>query len=127
MALLTCATLLFSPATAVAGPDDGKHVATQTHIDSPKTFWEDNSLHLKSHSADSNHELADTVTWVGKGWNQNGTNQYQFTVPEDPALAFVGKPGETYYMAPASVQGSLDPVWMGFGGSSGFGVRSGVR
>lgn len=115
VALLTCATLLFSPATAVAGPDDGKHVATQTHIDSPKAFWEGNALNLKSHSAQSNHDLADTVTWVGKGWNQNGTNQYQFTVPQDPALAFVGKPGETYYMAPASVQGSLDPVWMGFG------------
>lgn len=115
VALLTCATLLFSPATAVAGPDDGKHVATQTHIDSPKAFWEDDSLNLKSHSAESDHDLADTVTWVGKGWDQNGTNQYQFTVPEDPALSFLGKPGETYYMAPASVQGSLDPVWMGFG------------
>ena len=32
-ALLTCAALFASPATAVAGPDDGKHVATQTHID----------------------------------------------------------------------------------------------
>ncbi len=114
-ALLTCAALLASPATAVAGPDDGKHVATQTHIDSPKAFWEGNSLTLKSHSAESNHDLADTVTWVGKGWDQNGSNQYQFTVPEDPALSFLGKAGTTYYMAPARVQGSLDPVWMGFG------------
>lgn len=59
---------------------------------------------------------------MGKGWNQNGTNQYQFTVPQDPALAFVGKPGETYYMAPKSVQGSLDPVWMGFGADTGLPV-----
>ena len=124
VALLTCATLLFSPATAVAGPDDGKHVATQTHIDSPKAFWEDDSLNLKSHSAESDHDLADTVTWVGKGWDQNGTNQYQFTVPEDPALSFLGKPGETYYMAPASVQGSLDPVWMGFGADTELPVDS---
>ena len=124
VALLTCATLLFSPATAVAGPDDGKHVATQTHIDSPKAFWEDDSLNLKSHSAESDHDLADTVTWVGKGWDQNGTNQYQFTVPEDPALSFLGKPGETYYMTPASVQGSLDPVWMGFGADTELPVDS---
>ena len=94
-ALLTCTALLATPATDVAGPDDGKHVATQTHIDSPKAFWEDNALNLKSHSVQSNHDLADTATWVGKGWNQNGTNQYQFTVPQDPALAFVGKSGET--------------------------------
>ncbi len=115
IALITCAVLLASPATAVAGPDDGKHVATQTHIDSPKSFWENNSLTLKSHSADSDHDLKDTVTWVGKGWDQNGANQYQFTVPDDPALAFAGQAGKTYYMAPASVNGSLDPVWMGFG------------
>ena len=115
VALLTCAALLASPATAVAGPDDGKHVATQTHIDSPKSFWENNSLTLKSHSADSDHDLGDIVTWVGKGWDQNGANQYQFTVPDDPALAFAGQAGKTYYMAPASVNGSLDPVWMGFG------------
>lgn len=121
-ALLTCTALLATPATDVAGPDDGKHVATQTYIDSPKAFWEGNALNLKSHSVQSNHDLADTVTWVGKGWNQNGTNQYQFTVPQDPALAFVGKPGETYYMAPKSVQGSLDPVWMGFGADTGLPV-----
>lgn len=122
VALLTCAALLASPATAFAGPDDGKHVATQTHIDSPKSFWENNSLTLKSHSADSDHDLGDTVAWVGKGWDQNGTNQYQFTVPGDPALSFAGQAGKTYYMAPASVNGSLDPVWMGFGADTGLPV-----
>lgn len=115
VALLTCATLLFSPATAVAGPDDGKHVATQTHIDSPKAFWENDSLTLKSHAEGGDHDLGDTVAWVGKGWDQDGTNQYQFTVPDDPALSFIGEAGKTYYMAPHSVKGSLDPVWMGFG------------
>ena len=115
VALLTCATLLASPVPALAGPDDGKHVATQTHIDSPKSFWENNSLTLKSHSTDADHALDETVAWVGKGWGQNGKNQYQFTVPEDPALSFTGQAGKTYYMAPASVNGTLDPVWMGFG------------
>lgn len=47
--LATLSTLaLITPATAVAGPDDGKHIATNTHVDSPKSFWENNDFVLKS-------------------------------------------------------------------------------
>ena len=123
-ALLTCAALFASPATAVAGPDDGKHVATQTHIDSPKAFWENDSLTLKTHQPDTDSDLADTVAWVGKGWGNNDTPQYQFTVPEDPALSFAGTTGKTYYSAPATVNGNQNPIWIGFGADTELPVDS---
>ena len=31
---------------ALAGPDDGKFVATQRHVDSPKIFWQDGGFNL---------------------------------------------------------------------------------
>ncbi|WP_165242950.1 choice-of-anchor M domain-containing protein [Corynebacterium lizhenjunii] len=118
--LTTCA--LLSPAVAAAGPDDGKKVATGSHVDSPKAFWENGQLVLKSEyrlknhpEAGELHSLADTVAWVGKGWAKNGASQYQFTLPADGAFDFVGQPGQTFYNAPATVNGSHFPIWLGFG------------
>ncbi|OFS19078.1 choice-of-anchor M domain-containing protein [Corynebacterium sp. HMSC04H06] len=122
IALLLTPALL-SPATALAGPDDGKIVATQTHIDSPKTFWENDSFALKSEFHRKAHPLDQTVAWVGKGWAAgSGQQQYQFQLPEDDSFSFAGKPGDVVYNAPANPRGNHDPIWMGFGSDRGLPV-----
>ncbi|MDO5031485.1 choice-of-anchor M domain-containing protein [Corynebacterium sp.] len=117
LALLTTAAVL-SPATAYAGPDDGKRVVSQAHVDSPKTFWENNSFVLKTEYAEKATPLAENVAWVGKGWSSKGDAQYQFALPENGSMDFVGRPGEVYYSAPSLPSGSHDPIWLGFGADS---------
>ena len=105
LALLTTLSLL-TPGVALAGPDDGKAIATQSHVDSPKTFWEGDNFVLKSEHNSTTTPLPDTVAWIGKGWGRDGGNQYQFTLPADNSFDFIGKPGETYYAAPHNPTGS---------------------
>lgn len=116
VASLACAAMLaFGSTPAIAGPDDGRRVATRAHIDSPKTFWENGGFSLKSEDHGASYPLDDVVAWVGKGWGTNDQNQYQFQVPDNPRLAFLGTPGDTWYMAPANPWGNHDPIWWGFG------------
>lgn len=116
VASLACAAMLaFGTTPAIAGPDDGRRIATRAHVDSPKTFWENGGFSLKSEDHGESHPLDDVVAWVGKGWGTNNKNQYQFQVPDNPRLTFLGKPGDTWYMAPANPWGNHDPIWWGFG------------
>ncbi|HAT1251870.1 TPA: hypothetical protein JAK04_002303 [Corynebacterium striatum] len=123
LALLTTLSLL-TPGVALAGPDDGKAIATQSHVDSPKTFWEGDNFVLKSEHNSTTTPLPDTVAWIGKGWGRDGGNQYQFTLPADNSFDFIGKPGETYYAAPHNPTGSHDPIWLGFGADAGLPVKN---
>ncbi|MDY5785491.1 choice-of-anchor M domain-containing protein, partial [Corynebacterium sp.] len=109
---------LLAPTIAVAGPDDGKTVVTRSHVDSPKTFWdsERDSFDLRtSFGKDNIVAMPESVVWIGKGWNSRDVNQYQFTVPDDPNLSFLGAPGDVVYAAPANIMGSHEPIWLGFG------------
>lgn len=118
VAAAVTALFLLSPVTAVAGPDDGKAVVTRTHVDAPKTFWSGDTFRLKSsYEGDKVKDVEDTVVWVGKGWAWGGTgdNQYQFEVPADPALSFLGDPGDIVYAAPNNPNGGNEPIWLGFG------------
>ena len=123
LALLTTLSLL-TPGVALAGPDDGKAIVTQSHVDSPKTFWEGDNFVLKSEHNSTTTPLPDTVAWIGKGWGRDGGNQYQFTLPADNSFDFIGKPGETYYAAPHNPTGSHDPIWLGFGADAGLPVKN---
>ncbi|MFW9182226.1 choice-of-anchor M domain-containing protein [Corynebacterium striatum] len=122
LALLTTLSLL-TPGVALAGPDDGKAIATQTHVDSPKTFWDGDNFVLKSEHNSTTTALDETVAWIGKGWARGGHNQYQFTLPEDDSFSFIGKPGETYYTAPFNASDAHDPIWLGFGADAGLPVN----
>ena len=115
--LATLSTLaLITPATAVAGPDDGKHIATNTHVDSPKSFWENNDFVLKSEFGGQEPPIADTVAWVGKGYSAtDNSNQYLYTLPANGTQDYIGAPGTTYYTAPHQVSGNTSPIWLGFG------------
>lgn len=88
LALLT-AVALVSPAVAHAGPDDGRTVATAAHVDSPKTFWENDTFVLKSEFSGTTSPLDGTVAWVGKGYGSDGRNQYQFTLPDNGLFDFL--------------------------------------
>ncbi|SDS15303.1 choice-of-anchor M domain-containing protein [Corynebacterium timonense] len=112
------ALFLLTPVTAVAGPDDGKAIATRTHVDAPKTFWTGDAFTLKtSYGENTVKNVDETAIWTGKGWGLNSNSQYQFTVPDDPQFRFLGQPGDVLYAAPNITHGNNDPVWLGFGAS----------
>lgn len=111
---------------AAAGPDDGKIVTTKGHVDAPKAYWDEqngtfvlmNEANPYKTGADT-YELDKTVNWVGKGYStRDGKSQYTMTLGESPSLAFLGKPGQTLYMAPHLTYGNQDPIWAGLGAST---------
>ncbi|QCB27368.1 choice-of-anchor M domain-containing protein [Corynebacterium endometrii] len=120
LALLTTAALtasVLTPAVAHAGPDDGKVVGTQKHIDAPKAYWTGDNFTL---NALADTPLDDAVLWVGKGYNGGtGAQQYQYTLPDNDAFSDVGTPGQTYYAAPRNPGGNQDPIWWGYGADAG--------
>ena len=110
IALLTSLALI-SPAVAHAGPDDGKAVGTQAHIDAPKTYWTGDNFDLR---ALKETPLDKAVLWVGKGYNERGgQQQYQSVLPA--AMADVAEPGKTYYTAPRNPSSNHNPIWWGYG------------
>ncbi|WP_421083792.1 choice-of-anchor M domain-containing protein [Rothia nasimurium] len=122
LSALAIAALIGSSMPAIAGPDDGKIVGTQAHIDAPQTVWENNSFSLygKMPHGDKNDALVPfdkSVLWIGKGYSarESATNQYIFTVPDSPNARFLGEPGQQLYMAPSLPYGNHNPAWIGFG------------
>lgn len=120
-ASLALTPLFLATTPAQAGPDDGKMIATQNHIDTPKTFWENGNFKLYAEAPRdgkvSQLDPSQTALWVGKGWAQTPAQeqQYIFTVPDTPAASFLGKPGDQLYAAPSLPMGNHDPAWIGFG------------
>lgn len=104
-------TLITAPA-AQAGPDDGKALGTQKHIDAPKAYWSGDNFELQ---ALEDTQLDDAVLWVGKGSNLRGIPQYMFTLPEDNSLAHIGQPGQVFYNAPYNPGAPHHPIWWGYG------------
>lgn len=120
---LCSATVMYSP-PAFAGPDDGKTVATKGHVDAPKTFWENNNFVLRSERGSKGSELIDdSVIWIGKGWDENEKSKYQFSLPTDHTMDFIGQPGQTFYTAPDLMNGNHEPIWWGFGADSALPVQ----
>lgn len=112
---VACASTFVAP-LAYAGPDDGKTIATAAHVDAPKTYWENGNFAQKVEFQGQALDIDGTVgLWVGKGWNKFGDNQYQFQIPDEPALSFLGKTGDYIYAAPTNIDGSHAPIWWGFG------------
>ncbi len=112
---LAAFTAQLAPTYAASSPDDGAIVATRSHVDSPKTFWENGSFVLKSVIGSRVVPMQDTVNWVGKGYGKtHARQQYQFLMSSDPVLAPLREHGERWYRAPATPQGH-DPIWAGYG------------
>ncbi len=131
LSALAIATLVGSSLPAAAGPDDGKIVGTQAHIDAPQTVWENNSfsLYAKMPHGDKNDALVpfdQSVLWLGKGYSARAEakNQYIFTVPDSPNASFLGKPGDKLYMAPSLPYGNHNPAWVGFGADTNIPVEN---
>ena len=115
---------------ASAGPDDGKLILTERHIDSPYVV-SDKAGHYDVRSKYSARvegdfkkttaAFADSALWIGKGWDDEAKtrSKYQVTLPENGDFAFIGEPGETYVQAPSGATGSNHkPIWYGFGAES---------
>ena len=100
-------------APALAGPDDGKFVATQRHVDSPKVFWGEDGFELRSEAGRETRPIEETVNWLSKG--QPGAKaSYIGKVDDDPRQSFLGKPGDLIWDAPA-YWSSGESIWSGFG------------
>lgn len=113
---------------ASAGPDDGKLILTERHIDSPFVVsdkaghYDVRSKYSERVDGDFNETtaaFAESALWIGKGWQNPQTkkgSKYQITLPENGDFNFIGKPGETYVQAPSVSSGSNhSPIWYGYG------------
>lgn len=112
--------VLTAPATAYAGPDDGKHIATQTHVDSPKSFWEGDNFLLRSEFSGQTLLIDDTVAWIGKGYTREDEDgkrhqNFMYSLPENGTQDYIGPTGTTYYTAPWHASANQEPIWIGFG------------
>lgn len=114
---------------ASAGPDDGKLILTERHIDSPYVVSKDGQFDARTkynQIIDGDYEattaaFADSALWIGKGWDDEAKTRpkYQITLPDNGDFVFIGEPGETYVQAPSGATGSNHkPIWYGFGAES---------
>lgn len=101
---------------AMAGPDTGKAILYNAHVDSPKVYWQGDNFTLRSDAAGQSRPVEQTVNWLGRGYSVSGTQLYSMDVPEDGDLAFIGaEPGDVLYSAPAVNGRNNGPIWAGFG------------
>ncbi|WP_130864866.1 choice-of-anchor M domain-containing protein [Acidipropionibacterium timonense] len=105
-----------SPASQ-AGPDDGKTVATEAHVDAPKTYWENGTFALKSEVRQHAIPLDGTVNWIGRGYSTllRPEQKFMFTVPDDPVFAPLSDHGRRWYAGPHIAGDHNTPIWAGFG------------
>ena len=111
------ASLTLGAAPAYAGPDDDRSVETKAHIDAPKVFWnkQDGTFAINSQANGKTVPLETTANWVGRGYNDDGSQNYTFPITSDPRLDFLGKDGQLLYMAPQVPGPGNSPIWSGFG------------
>ena len=116
-ALSITATLTLGAAPAYAGPDDDRSVETKAHIDAPKVFWnkQAGTFAINSQTNGKTVPLETTANWVGRGYNDDGSQNYMFPITSDPRLDFLGEDGQLLYMAPQVPGPGNSPVWSGFG------------
>ncbi|MDK4251894.1 choice-of-anchor M domain-containing protein [Corynebacterium propinquum] len=118
---------------ASAGPDDGKLILTERHIDSPYVVSKDGQFDARTKYSEiidgdfkaTTAAFADSALWIGKGWDDEAKTRpkYQITLPDNGDFAFIGEPGETYVQAPSGATGSNHrPIWYGFGAQSDLNV-----
>ena len=111
------ATLTLGAAPAYAGPDDDRSVETKAHIDAPKVFWnkQAGTFAINSQANGKTVPLETTANWVGRGYNDDGSQNYTFPITSDPRLDFLGKDGQLLNMAPQVPGPGNSPIWSGFG------------
>lgn len=111
------ATLTLGAVPAYAGPDDDRSVETKAHIDAPKVFWnkQAGTFAINSQANGKTVPLETTANWVGRGYNDDGSQNYTFPITSDPRLDFLGKDGQLLYMAPQVPGPGNSPIWSGFG------------
>lgn len=116
-ALSITATLTLGAAPAYAGPDDDRSVETKAHIDAPKVFWnkQAGTFAINSQANGKTIPLETTANWVGRGYNDDGSQNYTFPITSDPRLDFLGEDGQLLYMAPQVPGPGNSPIWSGFG------------
>ncbi|WP_252923297.1 hypothetical protein [Cutibacterium avidum] len=100
-AALAAAVLFAGAPAGHAGPDDGKVVTTEAHVDAPKTYWEDGHFVLKNEAHMTAVPLDGTVNWIGRGYSTllRPEQKFMFTVPDDPAFAPLSDHGRRWYAA----------------------------
>lgn len=116
-ALSITATLTLGAAPAYAGPDNDRSVETKAHIDAPKVFWnkQAGTFAINSQANGKTVPLETTANWVGRGFNDDGSQNYTFPITSDPRLDFLGEDGQLLYMAPQVPGPGNSPIWSGFG------------
>lgn len=99
---------------AAASPNDALVVRTEGHVDSPHVTWDEHTSNFQLVSRSGGDlPIEKTVNYAGRGKENKG--QFVFTVPDDPRLSFLGKPGTRLYSLGPAAGGRGAPIWAGFG------------
>lgn len=122
MALICATAVLAAPLPALAGPDDGKIIGADAHVDSPKIFWEGDTFDLRSEIGYDLNPIDKTVNYLGQGYDNRGQT-FMFTPEGQPELSFLGPDAGTWYMAPQLPYGNHSPIWAGFGADAAIPVE----
>ncbi|MDO4791973.1 MAG: choice-of-anchor M domain-containing protein, partial [Buchananella hordeovulneris] len=127
VAVALAGILLPTSASAAANalPDDSNlTVAPIGHVDSPKTYFENDEFVLKGHFGRNNNVPLDTALHhLGKSY-LGSRNMYVFTVPENaPELDFLGEAGDNWYMGYFGSDVARIAIWAGFGAESNIPVE----
>ncbi|MDK8252716.1 hypothetical protein QP834_17130, partial [Enterococcus faecalis] len=61
---------------AMAGPDTGKTIMYNAHVDSPKVYWQGNNFTLNSDAGGQSTPIENTVNWLGRGYSITGSQLY---------------------------------------------------
>lgn len=104
-------TLSITPTTAQA--TGGLIINQEGHVDSPKIFWESNNFTLKA-KGDVIAPLDHTMNYLAKTVTR-GTQEYYYTVPDDPRQKFLGNAGDDVFWSPNIIAPGSKQLWIGFG------------
>ncbi|WP_406716916.1 choice-of-anchor M domain-containing protein [Trueperella pyogenes] len=117
LAVTACA-LAGSFAVPASASPSSKTILDEGHVDSPKVFWEKDSLTIKAEPHKQTPvPLENGLHWLHKAWDGEGKQYFYYKAADDAKYRFLGQPGDLlYWGAPINADGgSPTNLWIGYG------------
>lgn len=117
LAVTACA-LAGSFAVPASASPSSKTILAEGHVDSPKVFWEKDSLTLKAEPhKDTPVPLENGIHWLHQGWDSKKNQYFYHKVSEDAKYRFLGQAGDLLYwgLPVNAAGGKIASLWIGYG------------